>query len=152
MLELVKYRYEPADFVKMILCNAVMLLALKQRFRSMIFLGSPMVMVFVYIYSRTYEDQVMNLLGFFQIRCGWLPFTQMLQDGKPCAPTSLYLAVPRCTSLYLGRPRATSRHAPPCTAHPRPPSPTLAHPRPPSPTLAHPHDPCSPRSSCGHHS
>ena len=40
-----------------------------------------MVMVFVYIYSRTYEDQVMNLLGFFQIRCGWLPFTQMLQDG-----------------------------------------------------------------------
>ena len=23
----------------------------------------------------------MNLLGFFQIRCGWLPFTQMLQDG-----------------------------------------------------------------------
>ena len=81
VLELVKYRYEPADFVKMILCNAVMLLLLKQRFRSMIFLGSPMVMVFVYIYSRTYEDQVMNLLGFFQIRCGWLPFTQMIQDG-----------------------------------------------------------------------
>merc|ERR1719424_2810442 len=80
VLELVKYRYEPADFVKMILCNAVMLLALKQRFRSMIFLGSPMVMVFVYIYSRTYEDQVMNLLGFFQIRCGWLPFAQSLQD------------------------------------------------------------------------
>jgi hypothetical protein len=22
----------------------------------------------------------MNLLGFFQIRCGWLPFAQMLQD------------------------------------------------------------------------
>ena len=83
VLELVKYRYEPADFVKMILCNAVMLLLLKQRFRSMIFLGSPMVMIFVYIYSRTYEDQVMNLLGFFQIRCGWLPFTQMIQDGKP---------------------------------------------------------------------
>ena len=41
VLELVKYRYEPADFVKMILCNAVMLLALKQRFRSMIFLGAP---------------------------------------------------------------------------------------------------------------
>ena len=48
VLELVKYRYEPADFVKMILCNAVMLLLLKQRFRSMIFLGSPMVMVLVY--------------------------------------------------------------------------------------------------------
>lgn len=81
VLELVKYRYEPGDFVKMILCNAVMLLVLKQRFKSMIFLGSPMVMVFVYIYSRTYEEQVMNLLGFFQIRCGWLPWTQMVQDG-----------------------------------------------------------------------
>ena len=22
----------------------------------------------------------MNLMGFFQIRCGWLPFTQMIQD------------------------------------------------------------------------
>jgi len=37
----------------------------------------------------------MNLLGFFQIRCGWLPFTQMLQDGKPRAPD--------LTSLYLGQ-------------------------------------------------
>ena len=46
----------------------------------MIFLGSPMVMAFVYMYSREYEVQVMNLLGFFQIRCGWLPFAQMLQD------------------------------------------------------------------------
>jgi len=81
VLEIVKYRYEPEDFVKMILVNAVMLLGLKQYFKSMIFLGSPMVMVFVYIYSRTYEDQMMNLLGFFQIRCGWLPFTQMIQDG-----------------------------------------------------------------------
>ena len=52
-LELVKYRYEPHDFVKMILCNAAMLLLLKQVFRSMIFLGSPMVMVFVYLYART---------------------------------------------------------------------------------------------------
>ena len=25
--------------------------------------------------------QAMNLLGFFQIQCGWLPFTQMVQDG-----------------------------------------------------------------------
>ena len=38
-------------------------------------------MVFIYIYARTYEAQAMNLLGFFQIQCGWLPFTQMVQDG-----------------------------------------------------------------------
>ena len=25
--------------------------------------------------------QVMNLMGFFQIRCGWLPFVQMAADG-----------------------------------------------------------------------
>ena len=80
VLELVKYRWEPADFVKMITGNAAMLLLLKQLFPQMIFLGSPMVMAFVYMYSREYEQQVMNLLGFFQIRCGWLPLAQMLQD------------------------------------------------------------------------
>ena len=80
VLELVKYRWEPADFIKMIVCNAAMLLCLKQLFPALIFLGSPMVMAFVYMYSREYEAQVMNLLGFFQIRCGWLPFSQMLQD------------------------------------------------------------------------
>jgi len=80
VLELVKYRWEPGDFVKMIICSAVMLLGLKQLFPALIFLGSPMVMVFIYIYARTYETQAMNFLGFFQIQCGWLPFTQMLQD------------------------------------------------------------------------
>lgn len=80
VLELVKYRWEPGDFIKMIVCNACFLLLLKQFFPAMIFLGSPMVMAFVYMYSREYEVQVMNLLGFFQIRCGWLPFAQMLQD------------------------------------------------------------------------
>jgi len=80
VLELVKYRWEPSDFVKMIVCSATLLLGLKQLFPNMIFLGSPMVMVFIYIYARTYEAQAMNLLGFFQIQCGWLPFTQMLQD------------------------------------------------------------------------
>jgi len=80
MLELVKYRWEPADFIKLIVCNAAMLLVLKQLFPSTIFLGTPMVMAFLYMYAREYELQVMNLLGFFSIRCGWLPFAQMLQD------------------------------------------------------------------------
>ena len=80
MLELVKYRWEPSDFVKMIVCNVAMLLVLKQWFPALIFLGAPMVNAFVYMYSREYDAQVMNLLGFFQIRCGWLPFAQMLQD------------------------------------------------------------------------
>ena len=80
VLELVKYRWEPGDFIKMIVCNGAMLLVLKQLFPQLIFLGSPMVMAFVYMYSREYEVQVMNLLGFFQIRCGWLPFAQSLQD------------------------------------------------------------------------
>ena len=53
VLELVKYRWEPADFVKTILVNAAFLLVLKQFSKSMIFLGSPMVMVFVYLYART---------------------------------------------------------------------------------------------------
>jgi len=80
MLELVKYRWEPADFLKLIVCNAGLLLVLKQLFPSTIFLGTPMVMTFLYMYAREYEMQVMNLLGFFSIRCGWLPFAQMLQD------------------------------------------------------------------------
>ena len=80
MLELVKYRWEPADFIKLIVTNAFFLLCLKQLFPSTIFLGTPMVMAFLYMYAREYEMQVMNLLGFFSIRCGWLPFAQMLQD------------------------------------------------------------------------
>lgn len=80
ILELVKYRWEPADFIKLILTNAIFLLCLKQLFPSIIFLGTPMAMVFLYMYSREYESQVMNLLGFFSIKCGWLPFAQMLQD------------------------------------------------------------------------
>ena len=43
VLELVKYRWEPSDFVKMIVCSAALLLGLKQLFPNMIFLGSPMV-------------------------------------------------------------------------------------------------------------
>ena len=80
MLELVKYRWEPADFIKLIVCNAAMLLVLKQFFPATIFLGGPMVMAFMYMYSREYDQQVMNILGFFSIRCGWLPVGQMLQD------------------------------------------------------------------------
>jgi len=80
MLELVKYRWEPADFIKLIVCNAAMLLLLKQFFPATIFLGGPMVMAFMYMYSREYDQQVMNILGFFSIRCGWLPVGQMLQD------------------------------------------------------------------------
>ena len=80
MLELVKYRWEPADFIKLIVCNAAMLCFLKGLFPHTIFLGTPMVMVFLYMYAREYEAQQMNLLGFFSIRCGWLPFAQMLQD------------------------------------------------------------------------
>jgi len=80
MLELVKYRWEPGDFIKLILGNAVFLLLLKQLFPAVLFLGTPMVMAFLYMYSREYEMQQMNLFGFFSIRCGWLPFSQMLQD------------------------------------------------------------------------
>jgi len=81
MLEMVKYRWEPADFIKLIVCNAFMLCVLKHHFfPHTIFLGSPMVMTFLYMYAREYEAQQMNLLGFFSIRCGWLPFAQMLQD------------------------------------------------------------------------
>ena len=122
VLELVKYRWEPADFIKMIVCSAAGLLLLKQYFPSMIFLGSPMVMVFVYIYARTYEAQVMNLFGFFQIQCGWLPFTQMLQDllqvrsarsppRRPAAPTPRRPAGPtaRCPARPpAGPPRPTA--------------------------------------------
>lgn len=81
MLELVKYRWEPADFIKLIVTNAAMLCVLKKViFPHTIFLGTPMVMAFLYVYAREYEAQQMNLLGFFSIRCGWLPFAQMLQD------------------------------------------------------------------------
>ena len=113
MLELVKYRWEPADFIKLILCNAVILLCLKQLFPSTIFLGTPMVMTFLYMYAREYEMQVMNLLGFFSIRCGWLPFAQMLQDFVQMGDVSATceasepLAVP-CTP---SRPLARSQHA-----------------------------------------
>jgi len=80
VLELVKYHWEPSAFVKMITCNAAALLVLKQFRRETIFLSSPLVMTFMYMYSREYEAQPINFLGFFQIRCGWLPFVQMAQD------------------------------------------------------------------------
>eukprot|EP00965_Chrysotila_dentata_P252573 6210755-Pleurochrysis_carterae.AAC.1 len=34
----------------------------------------------MYMYSREYQAQPINFMGFFQIRCGWLPWMQMLQD------------------------------------------------------------------------
>ena len=80
MLELVKYHWEPSGLMKMIVGSAVLLLFLKQLSPSMIFLGSPMVLVFVYIYSRAFEQQVVSMMGFFQAKCSWLPFTQMAQD------------------------------------------------------------------------
>lgn len=104
LLELVKYRWEPSDLIKMIVCNAAMLLVLKQFFPAMIFLGSPMVMVFIYMYSREYEVQVMNLLGFFQIRCGWLPFAQVRHHPRHAftsCPRSL-LTHPSSTPKPLG--------------------------------------------------
>ena len=58
MLELVKYHWEPSGFVKMIVCNSALLLLLKQFRRETMFLGSPLVMTFLYMYSREYEAQV----------------------------------------------------------------------------------------------
>ena len=116
MLELVKYRWEPADFIKLIVTNAFFLLVLKQWFPSTIFLGSPMVMAFLYMYARQYEMQVMNLLGFFSIRCGWLPFAQMLQDYlqmgdvRRRAHTSSSTTTRHCSrSTRLERARSNSR-------------------------------------------
>ena len=57
MLELVKYHWEPEGFIKMIVCNSVLLLLLKQFRRETMFLGSPLVMTFMYMYSREYEAQ-----------------------------------------------------------------------------------------------
>ena len=113
MLELVKYRWEPADFIKLILCNAVILLCLKQLFPSTIFLGTPMVMTFLYMYAREYEMQVMNLLGFFSIRCGWLPFAQMLQDFVQMGDVSATLEAsePLAVPCTPSPPLARSQHA-----------------------------------------
>ena len=80
VLELVKYHWEPSRFVKMIICSGAIMTVLKQFAPNLIFLGSPLVMVFMYLYSREYMDQIVNFWGFFQIRCGWLPFVQMIQD------------------------------------------------------------------------
>jgi Derlin-2/3 len=81
MLELVKYHWEPSAFVKMIVCTSGLLLLLKQQMApALMFLGSPLVMVFMYMYAREYGVQMTNFMGFFQIQCGWLPFAQMLQD------------------------------------------------------------------------
>eukprot|EP00967_Tisochrysis_lutea_P097698 scaffold143597_cov30-Tisochrysis_lutea.AAC.3 len=118
ILELVQFAWEPGAFVRMILLNIGYLLVLKQMAPSLMFLGTPLVMVrpdraneriltttarrgsrplhdgagfsspvllmcqvFMYVYSREYESSLTNFLGFFQIRTGWLPFAQMVQDG-----------------------------------------------------------------------
>merc|ERR1740121_2419965 len=59
----------------------VLLLGLKQLVaKDLTFLGSPLVMAFVYSYSREYKDQVMNFLLMLSVRCGMLPVLQALQD------------------------------------------------------------------------
>merc|ERR1719506_309049 len=70
VLEQTKYRWTPGDLVQMMGANMGLLLGLKQCVaKDMTFLGSPLVMAFVYIYSREYKDQVMtgdirpNVLG-----------------------------------------------------------------------------------------
>jgi len=80
MLELVKYHWEPSGFIKMIVSCAMLLIGLKQLRREAIFLSAPLVTTFMYMYSREYQAQPINFMGFFQIRCGWLPWMQMLQD------------------------------------------------------------------------
>ena len=88
VLELVKYRWEPSDFVKMILCTAGMLLCLKQFFPAMIFLGSPMVMVFIYIYARTYEQQARGRKPFHTFSLS-LPHAHASPSAPPCATSLL---------------------------------------------------------------
>ena len=51
----------------MIVSNIASLLLLKQLSPSLMFLGTPLVMVFMYVYAREYESSVTNFLGFFQI-------------------------------------------------------------------------------------
>lgn len=80
MLELIKFRWEPGDFIKLIVGNAAILCFLKSFFPQNSFLGTPMSMAFFYSYAREYELQQMNWLGFFSVRCCWLPVMQMLQD------------------------------------------------------------------------
>ena len=68
----------------MIVSNIASLLLLKQLSPSLMFLGTPLVMVFMYVYAREYESSITNFLGFFQIRTGWLPFAQMATLSATC--------------------------------------------------------------------
>ena len=88
----------------MIVSNIASLLLLKQLSPSLMFLGTPLVMVFMYVYAREYESSITNFLGFFQIRTGWLPFAQMVQARKNRPPPPLE----RCR-----RPAASGPTAPP---------------------------------------
>jgi len=81
VLEQTKYRWSPGDLVHLIGGNMLLLLGLKQCVaKDLTFLGSPLVMAFVYSYSREYKDQVMNFLLMLSVRCGMLPVLQALQD------------------------------------------------------------------------
>lgn len=80
MLELIKYRWEPDQFLKLIIGNAGLLCFYKQFFPHNMFLGTPFVLAFFYIYAICNDLQPMSFLGVFMVRCSWLPMLQMIQD------------------------------------------------------------------------
>mmetsp|Transcript_60029 Transcript_60029/g.105065 ORF Transcript_60029/g.105065 Transcript_60029/m.105065 type:complete len:376 (-) Transcript_60029:149-1276(-) len=80
MLELIKFRWEPDQFLKLIVGNAGLLCIYKMLFPHNMFLGTPFVLAFFYTYAICNDLQPMNFLGVFMVRCSWLPMLQMIQD------------------------------------------------------------------------
>lgn len=76
-LEQQVYQFSPADFVFMhIVCGAILLVIslIPVDFLGIYFCSMPMVYVLVYVWSRNFPDQVVNLFGLVKLQSFYVPF------------------------------------------------------------------------------
>lgn len=89
-LETEVYRFNPADFVFMLLCGAAFLVAVPPLVGfPLAATAAPLIMMIIYVWSRNYPDQPVSLYGLVTIQAFYLPFAflfiTVVMGGSPVA-------------------------------------------------------------------
>ena len=90
------YFNRTGEFLFMLVCAAVILVLLSVHI-GVLFLGQPLVMVILYVWSRRFPDELLNLYGVFTVTSAYLPFAMTglayLLGGQEAARLDVYALV-----------------------------------------------------------
>ncbi|GBF93961.1 derlin [Raphidocelis subcapitata] len=75
------YRFNPADYLFMLICGALFLVSIPPLVGyPLFFTTSPLIMMVIYVWSRNYPDMQVSIWGLVTIQAFYLPFAFLFMD------------------------------------------------------------------------